>query len=126
MKGIKKGWFTKAAFKKVYTDLKQTVLTQPDMAVDIKKMMQLNRGASIDSKAMGFYDTLGMEVPDLYMMDGVQRLHALTQFRKDYDRLKTEYQDALLNNRNAALEKHRASKPSTAPISEQQPTNKPA
>lgn len=113
----RRSWFKEPETIAVYRDIKQHVLAQPGLAVDVKKMMQLNAGTSITSKAMGFYDVLGMEVPDLYMMDTPDRLRALTKFRQDAVTLRSQYEANIGAYNERLRQEAAASTPGPGPVS---------
>lgn len=57
-------------------------LTYPKLGVNIKAAVEQYARGTLENRAIGYYMEKGMEVPDLHMMDKIEKLQMLQEWRK--------------------------------------------
>lgn len=94
-------------------------LTQPGMASKATEALAKLKAGTLIDQAKGYYDTMGIEVPDFNMMDKVQKLNALNEYRESFEKNKTAFKAALVKQKEAAVKAQKAAeakaKPSSSP-----------
>lgn len=80
-------------------------LTIPGAAFNIKLAMEQYRRGTLIERTQGYYASKGMDSPDFSMMDRIQQLQALAEYRKI-----VKEKTIKLNNHEAILEKQAKAK----------------
>lgn len=65
-------------------------ITMPNRSVDIKTAIKNMAFGSIENRAGAFYEEQGIQIPDFRMMDRIQKLQALEQYRADVNKLRNK------------------------------------
>lgn len=63
------------------------LLTMPNRSINIRKAIQNMAFGSMEDRAGAFYEENGLVIPDFRMMDRIEKLHALSEYREEVQRL---------------------------------------
>lgn len=85
-------------------------ITMPGLGVDIKQIMLMYARGSEVERAKGYYEKVGMPIPDFDRMSHIEKLEALAQIRKqkkeaegkinsELKKADAKKQDAILQNK---------------------------